>query len=71
MCKRQRFSDILIRASPAFFIAINADGKTMMMNEAMLNALGYTVDEAIGKEYLTTFVPQRATRCSRRCSKNW
>ena len=59
MRKGQSFSDILIQASPAFFVAIDADGKTMMMNEAMLNALGYTADEVTGKDYLATFVPQR------------
>ncbi|MCD5415604.1 GAF domain-containing protein [Candidatus Bipolaricaulota bacterium] len=58
MREKQSFSDTLIQASPAFFVAINADGKTMMMNEAMLSALGYTADEVVGKEYLTTFVPR-------------
>ena len=32
--------------------------KTMMMNDAMLHALGYTLDEVVGTDYLTTFVPE-------------
>ena len=51
------FNQTLISASPAFFVAIGADGKTRMMNPAMLNALGYTAQEVVGKDYMSTFVP--------------
>ncbi|MCD6385690.1 PAS domain S-box protein [Candidatus Sumerlaeota bacterium] len=56
--KEKTFSDTLVQASPTFFVAINPDGKTIMMNEAMLNALGYTIDEVVGRDYLRTFVPE-------------
>lgn len=57
--RRERdFNKTLIQASPAFFVAIDADGKTILMNEAMLCALGYSGDEVIGSDYLTTFVPE-------------
>jgi PAS domain S-box-containing protein len=51
------FNQTLVQASPLFFVAIGPDGKTLMMNEAMLHALGYTTDEVQGKDYLSTFVP--------------
>ena len=51
------FNQTLVQASPLFFVAIGPDGKTLMMNEAMLHALGYTTDEVVGKDYLSTFVP--------------
>jgi PAS domain S-box-containing protein len=51
------FNLTLVQASPLFFVAIGPDGKTLMMNEAMLHALGYTIDEVVGKDYLSTFVP--------------
>jgi PAS domain S-box-containing protein len=51
------FSNTLIQSSPAFYVAIDAVGKTLMMNDQMLNALGYQADEVIGTDYLTTFVP--------------
>ena len=51
------FNQTLVQASPLFFAAIHPDGKTLMMNEAMLRALGYTTDEVVGKDYLSTFVP--------------
>lgn len=58
--RRERdFSMSVIQTSPAFFVAINSDGKLMMMNDAMLNALGYAADEVIGKKYLSAFVPER------------
>lgn len=51
------FNKTLIQSNPAFFVAISADGKLRMINDSMLNALGYTLDEVIGSDYLSTFVP--------------
>ena len=55
--KEKEFNATLIKTSPALFVAIAADGRTILMNEAMLKAAGYTHDEVIGKNYLSTFVP--------------
>jgi len=52
------FNRQLVQASPTFFVAIDGQGRTLMMNEAMLEALGYSADEVVGKDYLTTFVPK-------------
>ena len=57
--KQKEFSDTLIKTSPAFFVAIDSDGKILLMNEAMLSALGYSHEEVIGKNYLKTFVPEK------------
>jgi PAS domain S-box-containing protein len=56
--KERDFNKVMINASPAFFVAINEQGKTVMMNKAMLSALGYSENEVIGKDYLNTFVPK-------------
>jgi len=56
--KERDFNKILIQTSPVFFVAINAYGKTLMMNETMLKTLGYTSEEVVGKDYLSTFVPK-------------
>jgi len=56
--KEKDFRNRLVQASPAFFVAIDAKGKTLMMNEAMLDAIGYTEKEVVGKDYLSTFVPE-------------
>lgn len=56
--KERDFINTLVQSSPAFFVAIGADLKTIMMNGAMLSALGYTAEEVKGKDYLTTFVPE-------------
>jgi len=58
LSKAKAFNEVLIQASPAFFVAISPEVKTLMMNEAMLQALGYSLDEVVGKDYLTTFVPE-------------
>ncbi|WP_321506560.1 PAS domain S-box protein [uncultured Methanoregula sp.] len=53
----QEFSRLLLDASPAFYTAIGADGRILMMNRAMLNALEYTSEEIVGTDYMTTVVP--------------
>jgi len=52
------FSQAMIQSLPGFFVAIGADGKTRLMNDTMLRALGYSAEEVAGKDYLTTFVPK-------------
>jgi len=56
--KERDFNKTITQTSPVFFVAINAKGKTLMMNETMLKTLRYTSEEVVGKNYLTTFVPQ-------------
>lgn len=50
------FNATVVRSSPAFFVAIDADGKVMMMNEAMLRAVGFEEQEVIGCDYAHTFL---------------
>jgi len=56
LLKERDFNQTLIQSSPAFFAAIDADGKTIMMNKSMLKTLGYTRQEVNGTDYLNTFV---------------
>lgn len=55
--KALEFSRLLLDTSPAFIVAIDFDGKIILMNQALLNALEYTLDEVKGADYLTTFIP--------------
>ncbi len=57
--REHEFGKRLVDSSQAFFVLIDADFRTRMMNEAMLKALGYTKDEVEGRDYLSTFVPER------------
>lgn len=52
------FHKTLIETSPAFITVINSKGHLLMMNQNMLDTLGYTKQEIIGKEYLSIFVPE-------------
>ena len=56
--RERRLNEELFKTTPAFAVAINAEGKTVMMNDAMCHALGYTFDEVNGVDYVTTFVPE-------------
>ncbi|HEY9636839.1 MAG TPA: EAL domain-containing protein [Coleofasciculaceae cyanobacterium] len=49
------FSKTWIESSSAFFVAVDADGKIIMMNPGFLNTVGYTLDEVLGTDYLLTF----------------
>jgi len=60
--KERDFVQTLVQTSPAYFVAMDATGKTIMMNDSMLKALGYTREEVAGKDYLTTFVPEEDRR---------
>jgi PAS domain S-box-containing protein len=52
------FHKMLMEASPAFFVAIDASGRTIRMNDTMLEALGYSSDEVEGTDYMSMFVPE-------------
>ena len=52
------FNQTLLQAAPVFFVAINAEGKTIMVNETMLHSLGYKQEEVVGKDYMAIFVPE-------------
>ena len=56
--KEKEFSETLIQSSPAFFVAISPEGKTIMMNDSLLRALGYTKEEIVDIDYLNTFIPE-------------
>lgn len=56
--RERNFSMTLIQASPIFYIAISPGGSIILMNDTMLNALGYSKSEVIGKPYLETIVPE-------------
>ena len=51
------FYKCIVEATPTFMVIIDAEGQVRMMNDAMLQALGYSLDEVIGKDYIHTFVP--------------
>ncbi|MBU2630524.1 MAG: PAS domain S-box protein, partial [Proteobacteria bacterium] len=57
--EEKTFSRALLLTAPVFYVAISVDGKTIMINDTMLDALGYKQDEVAGKDYITTFVPKR------------
>lgn len=52
------YTETLVQASPAFIVVISPEGRTLMMNESMLQALGYRSEEVVGSDYLSTFVPE-------------
>jgi PAS domain S-box-containing protein len=56
--KERDFSLKIIENSPIFFVAINCEGRILRANDCMLQAVGYTATEVIGKDYLATFVPE-------------
>jgi diguanylate cyclase (GGDEF)-like protein/PAS domain S-box-containing protein len=56
--KEQEFNQLLLDTSPALIVAIGFDGKTLMMNQALLDVLEYTKEEITGADYMNVFVPE-------------
>jgi PAS domain S-box-containing protein len=56
--KEIAFSNILINASPAFIVGISTKGQTVFINESFLKATGYELNDVIGKDYNSVFVPE-------------
>lgn len=56
--QEKTFTSLLLEASPAFIVAIDGQGKTVMMNRALLDFLEYTEEEVAGVDYLSTFIPE-------------
>lgn len=54
----QDFSTTLIQTSPVFFVALSPEGKIIQLNETMLKALDYSLDDLVGKNYLDILVPE-------------
>jgi PAS domain S-box-containing protein len=50
-------SSSLLENSPAFFVALDGEGKVLRMNTNLLKSVGYEHNEVVGKDYLSTFVP--------------
>jgi diguanylate cyclase (GGDEF)-like protein/PAS domain S-box-containing protein len=56
--KEQEFNQLLLDTSPALMVAIGFDGKTLMMNQALLDVLEYTKEEITGADYMNIVVPE-------------
>lgn len=56
-CFFSHYADLIIHKSPLFFVAMDGQGKVLSMNQTMLDALGYSLDDVMGLDYLTSFVP--------------
>ena len=56
--QERNFSNALIEDSPAYIAAVSSKGRTLMMNDALLNALGRTREEVIGTRFLFGSLPR-------------
>ncbi|MFP4413792.1 EAL domain-containing protein [Coleofasciculus sp.] len=54
--QQQEFNQNLVETHGGFFVAIDPQGKTRMMNPRLLETLGYTLDEVRGTDFVTTFL---------------
>lgn len=56
----RRFISTLLQTAPVFYFAVDRNGKTLMMNQTMIQALGYKESEVNGMDYIEHFVPFEA-----------
>lgn len=53
-----KFRETFVQNLPLFFVVVDSKGKLLLISDLILQALGYNRDEVVGKDYLTTFVPE-------------
>ncbi len=53
------FINSLVQTSPAFFVALNPEGTIRMINQSMLQATEYSLEEVINSDFLSTFIPKQ------------
>ncbi len=56
--KERDFVNTLLQTLPVYFVAIDTAGKIRLVNQTMLNALGYKEEELLGNDYLSKCVPK-------------
>ena len=54
--KERDFTTAIISASPTFIVVLNSHLKIIMINDFMLNALDYTMEEVSGKDFIPLLV---------------
>lgn len=52
------FVQTLVQSSPTFFFAVNPDSSIRMVNNSMLKALDYNLEELEGKHFLESLIPE-------------
>ncbi|MDY7022252.1 MAG: PAS domain S-box protein, partial [Cyanobacteriota bacterium] len=57
--QEKNFNQTLFQANPAFLIVLDPEGKVKLMNDTMLTALGYRLDEVLETDYVKTFVSRQ------------
>lgn len=63
---------VVIDTTPAYCVATTLDGTVLLANQGVLRALGYSEDEVVGRDYLTTFVPERErARVAKSFTEGW
>jgi diguanylate cyclase (GGDEF)-like protein/PAS domain S-box-containing protein len=58
LAKEKELKSSILQSSPAYVTIIDKDGKLSMMNDSMLDALGYRSEEVRGADYVEKFVPE-------------
>jgi two-component system cell cycle sensor histidine kinase/response regulator CckA len=54
--KERSFINTLLQTSPAFYMAIDPNGRILMMNQTLLTALDYTPEGVTGRDFLEVFI---------------
>ncbi|MFH1689310.1 MAG: PAS domain S-box protein [Candidatus Eisenbacteria bacterium] len=63
LLRRERdFLSMLMETTAAYFVAIDAVGRVVRVNDAMLEATGYTLDEVLGRDYADALLPDEPAR---------
>lgn len=56
---RETLARSFMNTSPSLMVALDELGRVFMVNQAFLDRLGYAEDEALGRDFIPMFVPER------------
>lgn len=59
LIRERQFSDSLIESAQVIVLVLDLEGRIVRFNQYMADVSGYTLDEVRGKDWLSTFLPER------------
>jgi len=63
--RERGFADRLIEVAPALVLMLGSDGRILKFNSYMSDITGYSLEEVVGRDWCTVFVPEVARASAR------
>lgn len=65
------FNRYFINISPTFFISLSHDARVSFISDELLCLLGYSIEEVLGKDFISLFIPENESEPLKRFFRNF